>query len=85
MKKQEDLKITLIIKYLKNGCGNLSLVCNKLDFRKTTIAEQLYFEAINHVCDVISHMKLNDEYFDLEKFINNNDKITIKYLLDESK
>lgn len=85
MKKQEDLKITLTIKYSKNGRNDLMLECNKLDFRKTTIAEQTYFEAIKHVCDVISHMKENDEYFDLEKFINNNDKIMIKYLLDKSK
>lgn len=85
MKKQEDLKITLTIKHLKNGEVNLFLECNKKDFRKTTIAEQTYFEAIKHVCDVISHMKENDEYFDLEKFINNNDKIMIKCLLDELK
>ena len=84
-KRKDDFKITLIIKYLKNDGDNLSLVCNKVNIKDTSLQEQLFFEAINHVVSVVSKLDTNDKYFDIEKFIKDNEKLTIKFIIDELK
>ena len=81
-KRNDDFKIIFTIKHLKNDEGKLSLRCNKENIKDTTLVEQLYVDAIKHVINVISKHDTNDKYFDLEKFIKDDEKLTIKYFLD---
>lgn len=84
-KRKDDLKIILTIKYLKNDESKLSLRCNKENIEDTTLVEQLFYEVIKHVVKVVSKHDSNDKYFDLEKFIQDNEKLTMKYIIDELK
>ena len=84
-KRKDDFKITLIIKHLKNDEANLSLECNKINIKDTSLHEQLFYEVIKHVVKVVSKQDINDKYFDLEKFIKDNEKLTIKFIIDELK
>lgn len=84
-KRKDDFKITFIIKHLKNDESILSLRCNRENIKDTSLVEQLYFDVIKHVVSVVSNQITNDEYFDLEKFIQDDEKLTIKNILDELK
>nr|DAW65149.1 MAG TPA: hypothetical protein [Caudoviricetes sp.] len=84
-KRKDDFKITFIINHLNNGEGKLSLECSKRNIKNTSLQEQLFFEVIKHVVSVVSKLDINDEYFDLEKFIQDNEKLTIKFIIDELK
>ena len=84
-KRKDDFKIILTIKYLKNDEANLSLECNKRNIKDTLLQEQLFYEVIKHVVKVVSKQDINDKYFDLEKFIKDNEKLTIKFIIDELK
>ena len=84
-KRKDDLKIILTIKYLKNDESKLSLRCNKENIKDTTLVEQLYIDVIKHVVEVVSKHDSNDKYFDLEKFIQDDEKLTIKYVTDKLK
>lgn len=82
-KRKDDFKIIFTIKYLNDCEYKLSLECNKRHINDTTIHELLFYEVINHVVKVVSKQDTNDEYFDLEKFIKDNEKITIKCIIHE--
>ena len=84
-KRKDDFKITFTIKHLKNGVGELSLRCNKENIKNTSLVEQLYFDVIKHVVRVVSKQITNDEYFDLEKFIKDDEKLMIKNIINEFK
>lgn len=84
-KRKDDFKITFTIKHLNNVEANLSLRCNKENINDTSLSEQLYFDVIKHVVKVVSKQNTNDEYFDLEKFIKDNETLTIKCIIDELK
>lgn len=86
-KRKDDFKITFTIKNLKNDNdeGEVSLICNKENIKDTSLVEQLYFDVIKHVVGVVSEQNINDEYFDLEKFIKNNKNLRIKCIIDELK
>ena len=84
-KRKEDFKIIFTIKHLNDCEGELSLDCNKRNIKDTSLQEQLFYEVINHVVKVVSKQDINDKYFDLEKFIKDNEKLTIKYFLNELK
>lgn len=79
-KRKDDFEIIFTIKHLKNDVGEVSLRCNKENIKNTSLVEQLYFDTIKHVVDVVSKQITNDEYFDLEKFIKDDEKLTIKIL-----
>lgn len=84
-KRKDDFKIIFTIKYLKNDEGEVSLRYNKENIKDTSLVEQLYFDVIKHVVNVVSNQDTNDKYFDLEKFIKDDEKLTIKYLIDNLK
>lgn len=84
-KRKDDFEIIFTIKHLKNDVDKLSLRCNKRNIKDTSLHEQLFFEVIKHVVKVVSKQITNDEYFDLEKFIKDNEKLTIKYIINELK
>lgn len=84
-KRKEDFKIIFTIKHLKNGVDKLSLLCNKENIKYTSLVEQLYFDVIKHVVSVLSKQDINDKYFDLEKFIEDDEKLTLKYIISELK
>lgn len=84
-KRKDDFKITLIIKHLKNDKLNLSLECSKRSIKDTSSYEQLFYDVIKHVVEVVSNQDINDKYFDLEKFIKDDEKLSIKYIIDELK
>lgn len=83
--KKDDFKITFTIKHLKNGVGDVSLRCSKENIKNTSLVEQLYFDVIKHVINVISKHDTNDKYFDLEKFIQDDEKLMIKNIINELK
>lgn len=82
-KRKDDFKITFTIKHLKNNEAELSLRCNKENIKDTSLVEQLYLDVISHVVKVLSKHITNDEYFDLEKFIKDDEKLMIKNIIDE--
>lgn len=84
-KRKDDFKIILTIKHLNNGAAKLSLECNKRNIKDTLFYEQLYYEVIKHVVKVVSKQITNDEYFDLEKFIKDNENLTIKCIIAKLK
>lgn len=84
-KRKDDFKIIVTIKYLKNDETNLSLECNKENIKDTSLVEQLYFDVIKHVVGVVSKRVINDKYFDLGKFIEDDEILTIKNIIDEFK
>ena len=84
-KRKDDFKIIFTIKHLKNGISNIRLESSKENIKDTTLVEQLYFDVIKHVVKVVSKQDKNDKYFDLEKFIKDNEKLTIKFIIDELK
>ena len=84
-KRKDDFKIILTIEHLNNGEGKLSLECNKENIKNTSLVEQLYFDVIKHVVRVVSKQITNDEYFDLEKFIKDDEKLMIKNIINEFK
>ena len=84
-KRKDDFKIIFTIKHLNDCEAKLNLDCNKRNIKDTSLHEQLYFDVIKHVVKVVSKHDINDEYFDLEKFIKDNEKLTIKYIIDELK
>ena len=84
-KRRDDFKITFTIKHLNDCETKLSLRCNKENIKDTTLQEQLFFDVINHVVKVVYKKNTNDEYFDLEKFIKDDEKLTIKCIVNELK
>lgn len=84
-KRKDDLKITLTIKYLNDCEAKVSLETNKRKIKDTSFCEQLYIDVISHVFKVVSKQDINDKYFDLEKFIKDDEKLTIKCIIDELK
>ena len=84
-KRKDDFKIIFTIEHLNNGEGKLSLECNKENIKNTSLVEQLYFDVIKHVVRVVSKQITNDEYFDLEKFIKDDEKLMIKNIINEFK
>ena len=84
-KRKDDFKIIFTIKHLNDCEAKLSLECNKRNFKDTSLQEQLFYDVINHVVKVVSKHDINDKYFDLEKFIKDDEKLTIKCIIDELK
>ena len=84
-KRKDDFKITFTIKYLNDCEAKVNLECNKRNIKGTSLYEQLFYEVINHVVKVVSKQDINDKYFDLEKFIKDNEKLKIKCIIDELK
>lgn len=84
-KRKDDFKIIFTIKHLNDCEGKFSLECSKRNIKDTSLVEQLYFDVINHVVNVVSKQDINDKYFDLEKFIKDDEKLTIKCIIDELK
>lgn len=84
-KRKDEFEIIFTMKHLKNGSGDLSLRCNRESIKDTSLVEQLYFDVIKHVVRVVSNQITNDEYFDLEKFIEDDEKLTIKNIIDKLK
>lgn len=84
-KRKDDFKIIFTIEHLNNGEGKLSLECNKRNIKDTTLVDQLYFDVIRHVVEVVSKQDTNDKYFDLEKFIKDDEKLMIKNIINEFK
>ena len=86
MNKRKDVfEIIFTIKHLNNGRANIRLESSKENIKDTTLVEQLYFDVIKHVVGVVSKQDINDKYFDLEKFIEDDEKLTIKNIIDELK
>lgn len=83
--RKDDFKIILTIKQLKNDDFNLSLECSKENIEDTSLVEQLYFDVIKHVVCVVNKQDINDKYFDLEKFINDDETLTVKCIINKLK
>lgn len=84
-KRNDYFKIIFTIKHLNNGRSDIRLESSKENIKDTTLVEQLYFDVINHVVGVVSKKKINDKYFDLEKFIEDDEKLMIKNIINKLK
>ncbi len=84
-KRKDDFKIIFTIKHLENEGANIRLESSKENIKDTTLVEQLYFDVIKHVIGVVSKQDKNDKYFDLEKFIQDDEKLTIKNIINKLK
>ena len=81
-KRKDDFKIIFTIKHLNNDDAKLSLECNKRSINDTSLQEQLFYDVINHVVKVVSKQDTNDKYFDLDKFIKDDEKLTMKFIIN---